>query len=453
MLADITVSLFFWLLALSPLIFFIWFIGYRPSKKNLQLKKEMEERVNEINKLKDDYGYKDKIDSLRSIFFDQENKNHLLSLDIEDQKRELRKIKKEIKSYDGDMELITVGLYRPIFNFDTSEEYKINLMDIRKKQEDLVKSGQAIISLLGIGKGSMIKDHIRLALRAFNGESDSLIARVTGRNITQIRGKIEKSFEYINKLNTRNNFSISPQYLSLKINEVMAAYEYAVKKEEEKAEQVRIKEEMREEIRAQKELEKAKLDAEKQQREAEKELEYARKLLEKDKTNTLLQERLAELEQLYQEALERTQRAISQAQLTKSGYVYVISNIGSFGENVFKIGMTRRLEPMERIRELGDASVPFSFDVHALIYSENAPALESELHRVFADKQVNRVNPRKEFFKVPLEQIAVEVKKRNANIQFTMLAEASEYYQSLAMEKEHLYVDIEETEEEQDLDE
>lgn len=128
--------------------------------------------------------------------------------------------------------------------------------------------------------------------------------------------------------------------------------------------------------------------------------------------------------------------------MTKSGHVYVISNIGSFGQDVFKIGMTRRLEPLDRIRELGDASVPFSFDVHALIYSEDAPALEKELHKVFADHQVNRVNPRKEFFKVSLDRIAYEVKKRNAKIEFTMLAEASEYHQSLALEKEHKYAEM-----------
>lgn len=258
----------------------------------------------------------------------------------------------------------------------------------------------------------------------------------------KIRNGIQHSYEHINKLNQHNLISINPAYLALKLKELMATYEYALKKEEEKAEQARIKEEMREEARAQRELEKAKAEAERAQRDAEKELENARKLLEKDQANTELQARIAELELKYQEALENSQRAISQAQLTKSGHVYVISNIGSFGENVFKIGMARRLEPLDRIRELGDASVPFSFDVHALIYSEDAPALENELHKVFADHQVNRVNPRKEFFKVPLEIIADEVKKRNAKIEFTMLAEASEYYQSLAMEKEHKYTDI-----------
>ncbi|HHF3848711.1 TPA: GIY-YIG nuclease family protein, partial [Haemophilus influenzae] len=236
----------------------------------------------------------------------------------------------------------------------------------------------------------------------------------------------------------------NPAYLALKLKELMATYEYALKKEEEKAEQARIKEEMREEARAQRELEKAQAEAERAQRDAEKELENARKLLEKDQANAELQARFAELEQKYKEAQAQSERVKSQAQLTKSGHVYVISNIGSFGENVFKIGMTRRLEPLDRIRELGDASVPFSFDVHALIYSDNAPALETDLHKVFATYQVNRANPRKEFFKVPLEMIAEEVKKRNANIEFTMIAEAAEYRQSLAMERENQYTEIEE---------
>lgn len=147
-----------------------------------------------------------------------------------------------------------------------------------------------------------------------------------------------------------------------------------------------------------------------------------------------MRERLARLEDELKEAIDKGKRAISQAQLTRSGFVYVISNMGSFGEDVYKIGMTRRLEPLDRIRELGDASVPFGFDVHAMIYSEDAPKLENALHRVFSDKQINRVNPRKEFFKVPISEIVKEVKKHNAEIEFTMVAEAKEYRESLALE-------------------
>ncbi|MGM9534096.1 MAG: GIY-YIG nuclease family protein [Intestinibacter sp.] len=119
---------------------------------------------------------------------------------------------------------------------------------------------------------------------------------------------------------------------------------------------------------------------------------------------------------------------------TRAGYVYIISNIGSFGENVYKIGMTRRLDPMDRVRELGDASVPFKFDVHAMIFSEDAPALENALHKKFENKSVNKVNLRKEFFNVSLEEVKKEViKNHNATIEFTMLAEAQEYRESLAM--------------------
>lgn len=123
------------------------------------------------------------------------------------------------------------------------------------------------------------------------------------------------------------------------------------------------------------------------------------------------------------------------AQQTRSGHVYIISNIGSFGENVFKIGMTRRLEPSDRVRELGDASVPFPFDIHAMIYSEDAPALENELHKFFALNQMNKVNPRKEFFKVPISDIKNEIENRGLKVKWTITADAAEYRESLAIEK------------------
>ena len=126
------------------------------------------------------------------------------------------------------------------------------------------------------------------------------------------------------------------------------------------------------------------------------------------------------------------------AQQTKRGHVYVISNIGSFGEEVFKIGLTRRLEPLDRVKELGDASVPFSFDVHAMIFSEDAPKLEKELHSLFNNRQVNKVNPRKEFFKVPVVEIKKEIEKLGLETHWTMRSEALEYRESLQLEKKAL---------------
>ena len=142
---------------------------------------------------------------------------------------------------------------------------------------------------------------------------------------------------------------------------------------------------------------------------------------------------IEQLKQDLEEAHSKNERAKSMAQQTKSGHVYVISNIGSFGENVYKIGMTRRLEPLDRVRELGDASVPFIFDVHAMIYSKDAPALENTLHKVFDTKRVNLVNTRKEFFNVNLEEVEKEAKKISKEVEFIKTIEAKDYKESRAI--------------------
>jgi hypothetical protein len=135
------------------------------------------------------------------------------------------------------------------------------------------------------------------------------------------------------------------------------------------------------------------------------------------------------------EAEARNERAKSMAQQTRAGHVYIISNRGSFGDQVFKIGMTRRLEPLDRIKELSDASVPFSFDVHAMIYSDDAPTLEHDLHTHFDDLRLNKVNFRKEFFRVPLDQVRGFVTERGLQASFTLLAQAREYHETQAIER------------------
>ena len=134
--------------------------------------------------------------------------------------------------------------------------------------------------------------------------------------------------------------------------------------------------------------------------------------------------------------LEETSKAIEDVDYReankKAGYVYIISNIGAFGENVYKIGMNRRLDPMERIDELGDASVPFKFDVHAMIFSEDAPALENQLHKAFESKKLNKINSRKEFFNVSLSEIKKVVRQNfDKTVEWTDIAEAEQYRQSI----------------------
>jgi DNA repair exonuclease SbcCD ATPase subunit len=271
-------------------------------------------------------------------------------------------------------------------------------------------------------------------LRAFNGECEAAIACVSWNNVTKLEARLEKDFEAISKLGTVMQVELNKYYLGLRLKELRLVYEHARKKQDEAEEQRRIREQMREEERALRELERAKQDADADERRYQRALEKAREEAARAKGAELdeLNARVKELEQSLADAHARSERAVSQAQLTKSGHVYVISNIGSFGSDVFKIGMTRRLEPMERVKELGDASVPFAFDVHAMIYAEDAPALEAKLHRQFADARMNLVNDRREFFRVELAAIATFAESLGLKAEMTLVAEAQEYRETLA---------------------
>jgi hypothetical protein len=320
-------------------------------------------------------------------------------------------------------------------------DYERQLSEIRDKQKKMIALGVAI-RVDSHSDKKIVAILAKLMLRAFNSECDAMLERVDYRNIVTFENRIQKAYEQINKIvegfqkhTELFNLEISSTYYQLKIDELRIIHEFQEKKEEEAEKQRQMKEIMRDELKAQKDLEKAQQDAEKEERIYGQALEKA--LAEARAASGAKQEQLMEkvavLEAQLREAQEKKQRAISQAELTKTGNVYIISNIGAFGENVYKIGMTRRLEPMERIYELGDASVPFSFDVHAMIQSENAPELERQLHIAFAQKQLNRVNPRKEFFRINWNELETVVKKHDQTAVINRIAEAKEYRMSLAM--------------------
>ena len=194
---------------------------------------------------------------------------------------------------------------------------------------------------------------------------------------------------------------------------------------------------MREEEKAQRDFEKAQKEAEKEEKLIQQAMKKAQEEIAKasEEERAKYEAQLTELQEKLREAEEKNQRALSMAQQTKSGHVYVISNIGSFGENIYKIGMTRRLEPLDRVNELGDASVPFKFDVHAMIYSEDAPDLENQLHKTFNKNRLNFVNLRREFFDISLDEIEKVVKENHGEIEFIKKAEAKEYRESLIIKK------------------
>jgi hypothetical protein len=243
-----------------------------------------------------------------------------------------------------------------------------------------------------------------------------------------------KSFHEINNLGSSSLIEVAHSYFDLKLDELSLTYEYERKKHEQKEEQRLIREQMKEEEKTQRELERV-------HREAEEEMKLYQKVLDKARQELglatqeeaeAMSARVRDLEEKLKAAQQRKQRAISLAQTTKVGNIYVISNIGSFGEGIFKIGMTRRFDPMDRIKELSDAALPFQFDVHAVIYSESAPQFERDLHKKFWDRRINLVNHRKEFFKISLEEIEECVMtEAKTEIQFTKLAEAREYRETL----------------------
>jgi hypothetical protein len=357
---------------------------------------------------------------------------------------EVQRLRHELALLSEEEYFVSFGIYQPRYDFETSEGYKRRLEWVRDQQKATVKAGGAAICPIEWNVGGdvkagrkMVNNQLKLMLRAFNGECDAAIAKVRYNNIAALMQRITKTRDALNQLGSVKQCSITDAYLRLKLDELHLFHEYQVKKEAEKEEQRRIKEEIREEKQAQQELERARKKAEEEERRYEEALEKARADVQKAtgaKHDKLLRE-IEALQQRLAEAQSNRERAVSQAQLTRSGHVYVISNIGSFGENVYKIGMTRRLEPMDRVKELGDASVPFPFDVHAMIRSKDAPTLENELHRRFNHRRVNLVNERKEYFNVSLTDIVSAVHELDGTIEFTLAAEAGDYRQSVALRK------------------
>lgn len=365
--------------------------------------------------------------------------------DYKDKRALYEKLLTEIEILEEDLEYISFGVYKPHFDFDTSERYQAQINENRSKQKEIIKNKQAAVchtewtvSGSKTEGRKMTNRNIKLMLRAFNNECDSAVLKVKWNNVQKMEERIRKAHEAINKLGEPNQIIITTPYLNLKLEELWLAHEYQEKLYEEKEEQRRIREQIREEEKVQKEIEKQQREAEQDEERYQKALEEAQKEVNKAKGKELekLNDKIALLQKQLEEAHEKKERALSRAQMTKSGHVYVISNIGSFGEDVFKIGMTRRLEPLDRVRELGDASVPFLFDVHAMIFSEDAPALENELHKTFHEKRLNMVNLRREFFDVSLDEIEKVVLDNHGEIEFTKLAEAKEYRETLAIKNE-----------------
>ena len=310
------------------------------------------------------------------------------------------------------------------------------LRDLRKDVQMAVRNYSAISSAEEItvpttkaGRNKLSRDTAKLALTAFNSQVDTIIEGATARNYEAALGKIHRIADTIERLGASSSIRISPDYIEMRTRELLLAVQHLQAKQTERELERERKAELREQARAERELEAERERLEKEKQHYLNVLKVVQDTGDQEET-ARLKEELVAIEKGINDVEERTANI-------RAGYVYVISNIGAFGDRMVKIGMTRRLDPMDRVRELGDASVPFGFDVHALFFSDDAVTLEADLHRRFADKRVNRINTRREFFYATPAEVRDALSQIAGNLlEFTEEPEAEQYRLSLQMAAE-----------------
>lgn len=349
----------------------------------------------------------------------------------------IQAMKNVIKGYGNEYLVPSYTLLDQLAEDFSHKDAGENLKKLRQNNKMMIVNRQA--GICEYMDNERKKTAVDFVIDAYNGKVDSILSTVRKDNYGILKQKIEDAFQLVN-FNGKafRNARISDVYHQARLEELKWAVVAQELRATELEEQRQIREQIREEEKARKEFEKAIKDAEKEEQTLKRLIEKAEAQVSiaNEAQKAVFQQKLEELQGKLEQAEEKNQRAISMAQQTKTGNVYVISNIGSFGEHVYKIGMTRRLEPLDRVRELGDASVPFEFDVHAMIYSEDAPALERQLHKQFLKNQLNKINPRKEFFRLNLSDLKSHLETIGINCKWTLLAEAKQYRETLKLEEE-----------------
>lgn len=433
-------------------------MGFLDTFKGRQYKAELEalqQKHDDLQslmtpELQNAFDLQNKIRELDSTIKSRENTISELDSSISGKQIELGKLdmqiddkKSEIICLDEEILVQEFGLYKPQYDFANALDYKEKLAEIRSKQKTMIKEKRAVSGNTSwqvngsATKGKkMVSDTQKLLLRAFNNECDEVVSKVKYTNFDASLNRIHKSADAISKLGATMDISINKFYLDLKVKELRLAFEYQQKKQEEKEAQKAARAEMKEAARLQKEIEAQRKKIEKEQTHYQTAYEKLIKQLELTPDNQDLLSKKTELENQLQD-IDKAMKDIDYREANqRAGYVYIISNIGAFGENIYKIGMTRRLDPQDRVDELGDASVPFNFDIHAMIFSDDAPALETALHKAFEDRKLNMVNTRREFFNVTLDEIKAVVKKNfDKTVEFIDVPDAEQYRISQKMKQ------------------
>lgn len=434
-------------------------IEKRDLEVNAEVETLRESKAREVSELETKFAFiNSEIDKKYPLLEEiQEHKTELGKLEkrVISESRKVENLKFVVKSINAiyekykDMNILSSDFVNIVEEdvFEPTVELKLNCMDIKDLRKAF-KDNQKVIdtTLEKFESRYTTKANMaiyRLMVIALKAEQQNVLYNLKYE-------KLEKSIEDIKTITNKyisiaecGNQSIAStlikfinevEYLFIKAIEI--EYEYYIKKEKQKQEQAAIREQMKQEAEERKLLEKQQKQIEKEEEKYLSEIANVEKLIAETEDEVKLKQLQTKMLEIKNQLdmVEEKKEEITKRQNGRAGYVYVISNLGSFGDSVFKVGMTRRLDPMERIKELGNASVPFEFDIHSFIFSENAPALEKSLHDRLSDKRLNKINLRREFFETTvddLEQLVQEVDPA-AEFNKTMLAE--QYRQSLAID-------------------
>lgn len=424
---------------------------FGPSKKEKALQAEVERLTDLLLPEQRDIEYLNQqisslkltIAGLEKTINNNNDKIGALNTQVSKLDHEILEKRKQLAVFEVDINALDYGLYKPTFEFANSDLYKEELSKLRDKQKQCIKNDNAAygntnwqVNGSAAQGRTMVNNYKKLLLRAFNVECDDIVANVKVSNLDRSIERIEKISEQISKLGKTMAIGISPGYARLKIDEVKLALDYQQKKQEEKERQKELRAQEREEAKVLKEIEDERKRLKKEQTHYKNALKTVLAQIEKNgETDELLEKKL-QLESQINDTTKAIENVDYREANRKAGYVYIISNIGAFGENIYKIGMTRRLDPQERVDELGDASVPFNFDIHAMIFTEDAPGLETALHNAFESKKLNKINTRREFFAVSLDEIKAEVRKNfDKTVEWIDIPEAEQYRQSKLLNK------------------
>lgn len=336
----------------------------------------------------------------------------------------------EIDRLRDQVNLIEAGVYRYSHPLDSATAYKAKLKELESEIDARIKNGSAVSgaknwSINGSpAEGSkMVSDFCKLVLRSYNNEADNAVRALKPHTLTAAKKRLETSRTTIAKLGARVELRVTDEYHELRLRELDLTADYLQRLAEEKEREREVRERQREEEIVRRELEekRAKLEKERAQHIVAIQTLLANGDLE---GAARMEAKVAVVDQAIQGVIER-------AANTRAGTVYIISNVGAFGAGVVKIGLTRRENPDDRVRELGDASVPFHFDTHAKIWADDAVALETKLHHAFKERRVNMINAHREFFFVSPQEVRDELARHAVEVlTFTVEHEAEEWKQS-----------------------